>query len=39
LENVFPENLGDVFPEFKWGWIDARTFSEPLGRKIKAPCY
>jgi hypothetical protein len=35
LKNVLPENLGDVFPEFKWGWIDARTFSEPLRRKTK----
>jgi hypothetical protein len=38
-ENVLPENLGDVFPEFKWGWIDARTFSEPLGRKTKSSLF
>jgi hypothetical protein len=31
--NVLPENLDDVFPDFKLGWIDARTFSEPLGEK------
>jgi len=35
LKNVLPEYLGYVFPQFKWGWIDARTFSEPLGRKTK----
>jgi hypothetical protein len=34
-ENVFPENLDDVFHDFKLGWIDARTFSEPLGEKTK----
>jgi hypothetical protein len=38
-ENVLPENLGDVFPKFKWGWIDARTFSEPLGRKTKSSVF
>jgi hypothetical protein len=34
-ENVLPENLDDVFHDFKLGWIDARTFSEPLGEKTK----
>ena len=33
--NVFPENPDDVFHDFKFGWIDARTFSEPLGEKTK----
>jgi len=32
---VLPENLDYVFPNFKLGWIDARTFSEPLGEKTK----
>jgi len=31
LGNVFPRNLADVFPDFKLGWIGARTFREPLG--------
>jgi hypothetical protein len=30
---VLPENLDDVFHDFKLGWIDAKTFSEPLGEK------
>jgi hypothetical protein len=33
--DVLPENLDDVFYDFKLGWIDARTFSEPLGEKTK----
>jgi hypothetical protein len=32
---VLPENLDDVIPDFKLGWIDARTFSEPLEEKTK----
>jgi hypothetical protein len=33
--NVFPEYLEKVFPKIILGWIDARTFSEPLGGKTK----
>jgi len=33
--NVQPENLAIVFTDIKLGWIDARTFSEPLGEKTK----
>jgi hypothetical protein len=33
--STLPENLAGVFPDFKLGWIDARTFREPLGEKTK----
>jgi hypothetical protein len=35
LGKVLPENLADGFPDFKLGWIGARTFREPLGEKTK----
>ena len=31
VENLIAENLADGFPDFKLGWIGARTFREPLG--------
>jgi hypothetical protein len=39
--NALPENPDNVFPVFKLGWIDARTFREPLRGKTRFPlvCY
>jgi hypothetical protein len=34
---ALPENLNNVFPVFKLGWIGARTLREPLGEKTKLP--
>jgi|TARA_Y100000031_G_scaffold82020_1_gene90342 hypothetical protein len=33
LENVLSENLSDVFPDFKLGWIAARTFRNHSEKK------
>jgi hypothetical protein len=39
--NALPENPDNVFPLFELGWIDARTFREPLREKTKLSlvCY
>jgi hypothetical protein len=39
--NALPENPDNVFPVFKLGLIDARTFREPLREKTQLPlvCY